>query len=80
MCTETAGPVPTSAGYAMSVTRGLSALASADTVIIPCWLPVEAPLSARVRRTLLRAHARWARRFRSLVGTTPGAYRRALRV
>jgi AraC family transcriptional activator FtrA len=61
VCAETPGPVPTSAGYAMSVTRGLSALASADTVIIPGWLPVEAPLSARVRRALLRAHARGAR-------------------
>jgi len=61
VCTETPGPVPTSAGYAMSVARGLSALASADTVLIPGWVPVEAPLSARVRRALLRAHARGAR-------------------
>jgi AraC family transcriptional activator FtrA len=53
--------VPTSAGYTMSVPHGLPALASADTVIIPGWLPVEAPLSARVRRALLRAHARGAR-------------------
>ncbi|MFC0434242.1 GlxA family transcriptional regulator [Kutzneria buriramensis] len=60
-CTETPGPVPTSAGYAMSVELGLSELAAADTVIIPGWLPVEAPLSARVRRALLRAHARGAR-------------------
>ncbi len=61
VCTETPGPVPTSAGYAMSVSRGLSALASADTVLIPGWAPVEAPLSARVRRALLKAHARGAR-------------------
>ena len=61
VCTETPGPVPTSAGYAMSVVRGLSALASADTVLIPGWSPVEAPLSARVRRALLRAHVRGAR-------------------
>ncbi len=61
VCTETPGPVPTSAGYAMSVPRGLSALASADTVIIPGWAPFGAPLSARVRRALLRAHARGAR-------------------
>ena len=45
VCTETPGSVPTSAGYDMSVTRGLSALASADTVIIPGWTPVETPLS-----------------------------------
>ncbi len=61
VCTETPGPVPTSAGYAMSVSRGLSALASADTVIIPGWKPLEAPLTARVRRALLRAHTRGAR-------------------
>ncbi|MEV4129263.1 helix-turn-helix domain-containing protein [Nocardia sp. NPDC049707] len=61
VCTETPGPVPTSAGYSMAVTRGLSALASADTVLIPGWAPVEAPLSARLRRALLRAHDRGAR-------------------
>ncbi|MFE3444882.1 GlxA family transcriptional regulator [Nocardia sp. NPDC059180] len=61
VCTETPGPVPTSAGYAMTVVRGLSALTSADTVIIPGWAPVEAPLSDGVRRALLRAHARGAR-------------------
>ncbi|AXB41218.1 GlxA family transcriptional regulator [Amycolatopsis albispora] len=61
VCAETPGPVPTTAGYAMSVSRGLSALASADTVIIPGWAPVEAPLPDRLRRALLRAHARGAR-------------------
>ena len=61
VCTETPGPVPTSAGYAMSVTLGLSAIESADTVIIPGWLPVEAPLSDPVRDALLRAHGRGAR-------------------
>jgi AraC family transcriptional regulator, transcriptional activator FtrA len=61
VCAETPGPVPTTAGYTMSVSRDLSALESADTVIIPGWLPVEAPLSAGVRSALLRAHARGAR-------------------
>jgi AraC family transcriptional activator FtrA len=61
VCTETPGLVPTSSGYAMSVSLGLSALASADTVVIPGWAPVEAPLSTRVRRALLRAHDRGAR-------------------
>ncbi|KZB88250.1 GlxA family transcriptional regulator [Amycolatopsis regifaucium] len=61
VCAEKPGPVPTTAGYAMSVTRGLSALAAADTVLIPGWAPVDAPLSAPVRRALLRAHARGAR-------------------
>jgi AraC family transcriptional activator FtrA len=61
VCAEKPGPVPTTAGYAMSVSRGLAALNSADTVIIPGWAPVEAPLPPRVRRALLRAHARGAR-------------------
>ncbi|RAJ58860.1 AraC family transcriptional activator FtrA [Streptomyces sp. Amel2xB2] len=61
VCTETPGAVETSAGYAMSVSQGLGALESADTVIIPGWQPVEAPLSPRVRRALLKAHARGAR-------------------
>ena len=61
VCAERPGPVPTSAGCVMSVSHGLSALAYADTVVIPGWLPVEAPLSARVRRALLGAHARGAR-------------------
>lgn len=61
VCAETPGPVPTSAGYAMAVPRGLDALATADTVLIPGWAPVEAPLPDAVRRALLRAHARGAR-------------------
>ncbi|NKY26209.1 GlxA family transcriptional regulator [Nocardia gamkensis] len=61
VCAETPGPVATTSGYALSVSRGLSALASADTVLIPGWAPVDAPLPDRVRRALLRAHARGAR-------------------
>jgi AraC family transcriptional activator FtrA len=61
VCTQTPGLLATSAGYSMSVSQGLSALESADTVIIPGWLPVEAPLSARVRSALLKAHARGTR-------------------
>ncbi|MFF9558726.1 GlxA family transcriptional regulator [Streptomyces albus] len=61
VCTQTPGPVPTTAGYAMSVERDLTALDSADTVLIPGWTPVEAPLPHPVRSALLRAHARGAR-------------------
>ncbi|MGW4770560.1 GlxA family transcriptional regulator [Nocardia sp. NPDC004278] len=61
VCTEEPGPVPTTAGYAISVAHDLSALASADTVLIPGWAPVQAPLSPPVRHALLRAHARGAR-------------------
>lgn len=60
-CAETPGPVPTTGGYAMTVSQGLSALETADTVIVPGWLPVEEPLSDPVGRALLRAHARGAR-------------------
>lgn len=60
-CTETPGPVPTTAGYAIHVTQDLTALTTADTVIIPGWLPVEAPLSDPVREALLHAHHRGAR-------------------
>ncbi len=61
VCAETPGAVPTTAGYAMAVAHGLEALKSADTVLIPGWAPVEAPLPARVRRALRQAHARGAR-------------------
>ena len=61
VCAETPGQVPTSSGYAISVSQGLSALDSADTVIIPGWSPVQAPLSERVHDALLQAHARGAR-------------------
>jgi AraC family transcriptional activator FtrA len=61
VCTQTPGPVPTTAGYDMLVSQGLSALDTADTVIIPGWLPVDDPLPEPVRSALLRAHARGAR-------------------
>ncbi|WP_109529945.1 MULTISPECIES: GlxA family transcriptional regulator [Nocardia] len=61
VCTQIPGPVPTTAGYAISVANDLSALAAADTVLIPGWAPLEAPLSPGVRRALLQAHARGAR-------------------
>jgi AraC family transcriptional regulator, transcriptional activator FtrA len=61
VCAERPGPVPTSAGYDIHVPRDLSALDSADTVIIPGWLPVEAPISDGIRQALLRAHDRGAR-------------------
>jgi AraC family transcriptional activator FtrA len=61
VCTETPGPVPTTAGYEISVPEGLSALENADTVVIPGWLPVEEPLSDPVCRALRRAHARGTR-------------------
>jgi AraC family transcriptional activator FtrA len=70
ICTEHPGPVATSAGYSIDVPHDLSALDSADTVIIPGWLPVGEPLPDAVRAALLRAHARGAR----LVTICSGVY------
>lgn len=70
VCTQTPGPVPTTAGYAITVSRGLSALAAADTVLIPGWAPVDTPLPAQVRRALMAAHSRGAR----LVTICTGAF------
>jgi AraC family transcriptional activator FtrA len=61
LCTQVPGPVTTSAGYPITVPQGLDALAAADTVIVPGWAPVEAPLPDPVRAALLAAHARGAR-------------------
>jgi AraC family transcriptional activator FtrA len=61
VCAEHPGPVPTTAGYPMVVADGLEALAAADTVIVPGWIPVDAPLSPAVAGALRRAHRRGAR-------------------
>ncbi|MFE1765151.1 GlxA family transcriptional regulator [Streptomyces angustmyceticus] len=70
VCTPQPGPVPTTAGYDMLVTRGLSALESADTVVVPGWTPAGEPLAPAVRTALRRAHARGAR----LVAICSGAF------
>ncbi|MBV9846627.1 MAG: helix-turn-helix domain-containing protein [Kutzneria sp.] len=61
VCTERPGAVATSAGYTMMVTEGLSALETADTIVIPGWKPLDALLSPATRSALLRAHRRGAR-------------------
>ncbi|HEX3783730.1 MAG TPA: helix-turn-helix domain-containing protein [Pseudonocardiaceae bacterium] len=61
VCTEVPGPVRTSTGYELLVTEGLDAFASADTIIVPGWRPVDAPLSSAAKAALLAAHARGAR-------------------
>ncbi|WP_245547281.1 helix-turn-helix domain-containing protein [Nocardia brevicatena] len=70
VCTERPGEVATTAGYGMLVPDGLSMLDTADTVLIPGWLPVDAPLAPAVRHALLRAHERGAR----LVSICTGAF------
>lgn len=61
VCTEQPGPVPTLAGYDMLVTDGLSALDTADTVLVPGWRPAGELPSQAVTDALRRAHRRGAR-------------------
>ncbi|MGI5126828.1 GlxA family transcriptional regulator [Pseudonocardia sp. CA-107938] len=61
ICTESPGEVATSSGYSITVRQDLSALADADTVIVPGWTPVEEPVSAAVREAIVAAHDRGAR-------------------
>ena len=69
VCAEVPGPVTTKAGYSIMVTRGLTALRAADTIVVPGW-PVDTPPSAPLLRHVERAHARGAR----VVAICSGAY------
>lgn len=61
VCAETPGEVATTSGFGMTVSAGLSALEEADTIVLPGWRPVQAPISAAVRRALCAAHRRGCR-------------------
>lgn len=61
VCAQAPGPIRTTAGYTMQVDHGLEMLDTADTVVVPGWAPVDAPLSAEVRTALVLAHGRGAR-------------------
>lgn len=61
VCTERPGAVPTLAGYDMVVDQGLSALADADTVVIPGWQRPDDPASPAVIDAVRQAHGRGAR-------------------
>ncbi|MFC0843866.1 GlxA family transcriptional regulator [Streptomyces noboritoensis] len=60
VCAEQPGPVAMHGGPALSVTEGLDALATADTVIVPGYLEPDAP-STRVSAALAQAAARGSR-------------------
>ena len=70
VCAETPGPIPTLAGYEMNVDAGLSALAAADTVVIPGWQRSDSPPSEAVLTALVHAHRRGAR----IVAICSGAF------
>jgi len=55
VCAPEAGLVPTTTGYAVKADRGLDALADADTVVVPGYLPLVDP--GEVVCTALRAAA-----------------------
>jgi AraC family transcriptional activator FtrA len=59
VCTLRPGPVPTLGGYAITATRGLSALRRADTIVIPGWHAEDVP--APVLQALRDAHRRSTR-------------------
>lgn len=61
VCAESPGEVATSGGFPVVVTKGLSVLDTANTIVLPGWRPVDAPISGAVRRALLTAHDRGCR-------------------
>jgi len=69
VCSEAAGLVLTTTGYAVHVPLGLDALAAADTVVVPGYAPHDAPPPA-VLDALRTAAARGAR----LVSVCTGAF------
>jgi AraC family transcriptional activator FtrA len=70
VCTGHPGEVTTTAGYTMRVSAGLEALATADTIVIPGWLPFTAEVPPAVLAALRAAAARGAR----LVSICTGAF------
>jgi AraC family transcriptional activator FtrA len=69
VCAPGAGAVPTTTGYDVHVTRGLEALADADTVVVPGYVPNDAP-PEEVCDALRAAAARGAR----LMSVCTGAF------
>ncbi|WP_234342137.1 GlxA family transcriptional regulator [Streptomyces leeuwenhoekii] len=70
LCGRRAGPVPTAAGFAVTVTAGLETVRRADTVVVPGYAPHLRPVPAAVLDALADAHARGGR----LVSVCTGAF------
>ena len=60
VCAPEPGQVPTTTGYSVAVARGLEALAGADTVVVPGYVPNDRP-PEEVCDALRAAAARGAR-------------------
>ncbi|HEX4428019.1 MAG TPA: helix-turn-helix domain-containing protein [Frankiaceae bacterium] len=69
VCAMVPGPQKTNGGMAVTVDRGLDAMAGADTVIVPCW-PVDDDVPAEVKTALRSAHEGGSR----LVSICSGAF------
>jgi transcriptional regulator GlxA family with amidase domain len=69
VCAPARGLVPSTTGYAISVAHGLERLASADTVVVPGYLPLDDP-GAEVCSALRQAAASGAR----VVSVCTGAF------
>ena len=69
VCSPTPGLVASTTGYAVHAERGLEALAAADTVVVPGYLPLEDP-GEEVGAALREAAARGAR----VVSVCTGAF------
>lgn len=70
VCAEHTGPVRTQAGYDIAVTAGLSAMETADTIVVPGWQSLDVPAPAGVIDALRSAHGRGAR----ILGLCAGAF------
>ncbi|PSK99386.1 AraC family transcriptional regulator with amidase-like domain [Murinocardiopsis flavida] len=70
VCAERPGPLRTTAGFPMLVDAGLAAIEEADTVVVPGWEPLGAPVPPAVSEALRAAHRRGAR----IVAICTGAF------
>jgi transcriptional regulator GlxA family with amidase domain len=61
VCGVEPGPIRTGAGFTMTPSHGLRALAQADTIIVPSWKRVDEVPPPKLVNALQRAHRRGAR-------------------
>jgi transcriptional regulator GlxA family with amidase domain len=61
VCAQHPGPVPSTTGFAVQATAGLEAIATADTVVVPGYFPLDGEPPAAVLDALRAAAERGAR-------------------